>query len=156
MPLTPYTNPTNYISQLDDLPNDVGGLTADELKAEFDKPGTEIKSYINDTLIPELSPSTINLGGTYTNSTPFTGIATNTIFDFTIPFSIPLGTSLSVGTVVSYGEVYYSGNNLHVTPTALSILGINNVGIRCRLTIPTVSGTYPAVVDGLQATINVS
>lgn len=45
---------TNNISTLDDLPNDVGGLTATQLKAAFDKAPTEIKGYINDTLIPEL------------------------------------------------------------------------------------------------------
>lgn len=40
------------ISALDDEPNDVGGLTAAELKAKFDEGGEAIKRYINDTLIP--------------------------------------------------------------------------------------------------------
>lgn len=40
------------ISSLDDEPNDVGGLTAAELKAKFDEGGEAIKRYINDTLIP--------------------------------------------------------------------------------------------------------
>ena len=40
------------ISALDDEPNDVGGLTAAELKAKFDEGGEAIKNYINDTLIP--------------------------------------------------------------------------------------------------------
>ena len=40
------------ISALDYEPNDVGGLTAAELKAKFDEGGEAIKNYINDTLIP--------------------------------------------------------------------------------------------------------
>lgn len=40
------------ISALDDEPNDVGGLTAAELKAKFDEGGEALKRYINDTLIP--------------------------------------------------------------------------------------------------------
>lgn len=40
------------ISALDDEPNDVGGLTAAELKAKFDEGGEAIKRYLNDTLIP--------------------------------------------------------------------------------------------------------
>ena len=43
------------IQKLDDEPNDVGGLTAAELKAEFDKSGNTIKEYLNETLIPQLS-----------------------------------------------------------------------------------------------------
>lgn len=44
----------NIIAKLDDEPNDVGGLSSAELKAEFDKAGNAIKTYLNDTLIPEL------------------------------------------------------------------------------------------------------
>lgn len=44
----------NIIAKLDDEPNDVGGLTADELKATFDRAGNIIKSYINETLIPAI------------------------------------------------------------------------------------------------------
>lgn len=40
------------IQKLDDEPNDVGGLTAAELKAEFDKAGENVKKYINNELVP--------------------------------------------------------------------------------------------------------
>ena len=42
------------ISALDDEPNDVGGLTAAELKAKFDEGGEDLKEYINNTLLPAL------------------------------------------------------------------------------------------------------
>ena len=44
----------NIIQKLDDEPNDVGGLTADELKAKFDEAGNIIKNFINESLIPEI------------------------------------------------------------------------------------------------------
>ena len=44
----------NIIQKLDDEPNDVGGLTSAELKAKFDEAGNTIKTYINETLIPEI------------------------------------------------------------------------------------------------------
>ena len=53
--LTPYNGLTNYISQLDDLPNDVGGLTADQLKAMFDKFGTEFVAWFNATHLGEVA-----------------------------------------------------------------------------------------------------
>jgi len=42
------------ISKLDDNPNDVGGLEPNELKAEFDQAGLDIKEYINQELLPYL------------------------------------------------------------------------------------------------------
>ena len=43
------------ISLLDDEPNDVGGMSSAELKAKFDEAANTIKTYINETLIPELA-----------------------------------------------------------------------------------------------------
>ena len=42
------------ISKLDDLPNDVGGLSAADLKAKFDEAAAAIQTYINGTLLPYL------------------------------------------------------------------------------------------------------
>lgn len=42
---------TNNIASLDDLPNDVGGLTAAQLKAMFDKFGTDFVAWFNATHI---------------------------------------------------------------------------------------------------------
>lgn len=47
----------NIIQKLDDEPNDVGGLSSTQLKAEFDKAGNTIKTYLNDTLIPAILAS---------------------------------------------------------------------------------------------------
>lgn len=52
--ITPLGGSFSIIQQLDDQPNDVGGLTAQELKAKFDQAGLTIQAYINETLIPEV------------------------------------------------------------------------------------------------------
>lgn len=45
----------DIIQKLDDEPNDVGGLTAQALKAKFDESGNIIQHYINETLLPKIS-----------------------------------------------------------------------------------------------------
>lgn len=54
MALQKLTKDMQIIAKLDDEPNDVGGLTADELKAKFDEAGETIKSYLNDVLLKQL------------------------------------------------------------------------------------------------------
>lgn len=48
------TKDMNIIARLDDEPNDVGGLTAAQLKAKFDEGGVELKRYLNEVLLPAL------------------------------------------------------------------------------------------------------
>lgn len=52
--LLPLAADLNIIQALDDEPNDVGGLTAAELKAKFDEAGLTIQKYINESLIPQV------------------------------------------------------------------------------------------------------
>lgn len=52
--ITNFLRDMDIIAALDDQPNDVGGLTAAELKAKFDEGGKAIQEYINHTLIPEV------------------------------------------------------------------------------------------------------
>ena len=54
MSLPQLTTDLNIIQALDDEPNDVGGLTAADLKAKFDEAAGAIQTYINDTLLPYL------------------------------------------------------------------------------------------------------
>lgn len=54
MALTKITTDMNIVAALDDEPNDVGGLTAAQLKAKFDEGGAALKTYINDTLTEEI------------------------------------------------------------------------------------------------------
>lgn len=55
MPLTYFTEDMDIIQKLDDQPNDIGGLSADQLKAKFDEGGNKVKTYLNSSLLPELA-----------------------------------------------------------------------------------------------------
>jgi hypothetical protein len=48
MAFTKNTDDMNIIQKLDDEPNDVGGLTATQLKAKFDEGGINLQDFIND------------------------------------------------------------------------------------------------------------
>ncbi len=67
MALPKFENDIAYVSKLDDEPNDVGGLSADELKAVFDKAGLELQEYINEELIPrvesDIEAAALGIGG---------------------------------------------------------------------------------------------
>lgn len=54
MALTKMEDDLNIIAALDDEPNDVGGLSAAELKGKFDEAAKTVQKYINEVLIPEL------------------------------------------------------------------------------------------------------
>lgn len=55
MAITKLTTDLDIIQALSDKPNEIEGLTADQLKEKFDTAGNEIKNYINDTLTEEVS-----------------------------------------------------------------------------------------------------
>ena len=83
MALSKFEKDMAVIQKLDDEPNDVGGLTAAELKAKFDEGGEAVKKYLNDTLTPELEhgfsekvPSSTTINGH-----PLTGDVTITKSD---------------------------------------------------------------------------
>lgn len=54
MALPKFLEDVNIISKLEDEPNDVGGLTAEEFKARFDAAPNLIKQYINELLLPKI------------------------------------------------------------------------------------------------------
>jgi hypothetical protein len=60
------------IRRLADEPNDVGGLTAEQLKYEFDKAGELIKTYLNTLLVPSLTADNFPVG-------ELPGISVNTL-----------------------------------------------------------------------------
>lgn len=54
MALSKFNVDVNNIQSLSDRPNTIDGLSAQELKALYDKAGSDIKTYINTTLTTEL------------------------------------------------------------------------------------------------------
>ena len=58
--LTKFTEHVNNIQALSDRPNTADGLTSHELKERFDKAGSDIKDFLNNTLIPEMEEGFIS------------------------------------------------------------------------------------------------
>ncbi len=58
--LTKFTENVNNIQALSDRPNTADGLTSHELKERFDKAGSDIKDFLNNTLIPEIEEEFIS------------------------------------------------------------------------------------------------
>lgn len=54
MEIQKFSRDMNIIAKLDDEPNDMGGLSAAQLKSKFDEGGLALQKYINDILIPEV------------------------------------------------------------------------------------------------------
>lgn len=54
MPLTTLESDLNFIQHLDNYPPDDEGMTPALLKSRFDAAGNAIKTFLNDTMIPEL------------------------------------------------------------------------------------------------------
>lgn len=63
MAIAQFSKDMAIIQKLDDEPNDVGGLSAAELKAKFDEGGEAIKKYINNTLLPNVPPTSTKING---------------------------------------------------------------------------------------------
>lgn len=64
MPIPTFDDDLGIIQKLDDEPNDVGGLTAAQLKAKFDEGPIAIQDYINDILIPSICAEAIPFSAT--------------------------------------------------------------------------------------------
>ena len=57
--LSKLTADVNNIQALSDRPNTADGLTSHELKERFDKAGSDIKDYLNNTLTEEIEDNFI-------------------------------------------------------------------------------------------------
>lgn len=94
MALTKLTTDLENIQALSDKPNEIEGLTADELKAKFDKAGSDIKTYINENLTEEVDTA-LGLKAPLVSPT-FTG-------------TVSLPSSTSIGNVSSTEIGYLDG-----------------------------------------------
>lgn len=54
MSMEQFTKDMNIIAKLDNEPNDMGGLTAEQLKAKFDEGGLALQKYINEVILPRM------------------------------------------------------------------------------------------------------
>lgn len=97
MEITRFTEDVNNIARLDDQPNDVGGMSAAELKAEFDKAGNSLKNYINEVLLPLLEGQD---GASYIGVNTVDGIEQATNVQAALAACVGLIQQAAVGNVV--------------------------------------------------------
>jgi hypothetical protein len=79
---SPTSITTNNISALDPEPNEVGGLTAAQLQATFDKFGVDWKAWFILTHLAELASTTAGSSGAHNiGSASITGLTGTTVYD---------------------------------------------------------------------------
>lgn len=105
MSLTKLTTDLENIQALSDKPNEIEGLTADELKAKFDKAGGDIKTYINDNLTAEVDAAL----GLKVNTADINNTLTST--STTVPLSAAQGKALQDGKLAT-SMAYVAGINV--------------------------------------------
>lgn len=110
---------TNNIATLDDLPNDVGGLTPAQLKALFDKFGADFVAWFNATHIVELNTVMPASGQIKFPAVQNPSADANTLDDYeegTWTIGLEFG-GASVGMTTSYNTGAYTkiGNTVHLT-----------------------------------------
>ncbi len=98
MALTKMTDDLDIVAQLDDEPNDVGGLSPAEFKAKFDEGPNAVKDFINDTLTEELDPYLhLHSNKTALDSVPSGGVVTTLGGDdTTVPTSKAVSDAISL------------------------------------------------------------
>ena len=84
MELIKLNDDLDVIQKLDDEPNDVGGMTADELKKRFDQAPNAIKEYINGVLIPGIVELLEGLDKDKAGRDELQGVVLNQIPDGTV------------------------------------------------------------------------
>jgi hypothetical protein len=119
MPLTKCTTDTAVIADLGTTP-DERGLTTEEFKAKFDEASTGLKTYINDTLIPEIEAQSGLIG-----NNPAVRVTHST------------NQSISSGTIniLAFNSERYDTHNMHDNAT-------NNSRLTCK-----VAGKYIATAN---------
>jgi hypothetical protein len=134
MALSNFNHDMEIISKLSDTPNVDDGLTAAQLKDQFDEGGKAIKKYINDILLPELVKEFLSkFGGTMTGSLKIIGDDGGTItltrtvdgeaagcavYVATSGFPTVANTKLENGTYVNYLQLREASTYFH-KPVAL-------------------------------------
>lgn len=108
------------ISKLDTRPNAGGGMTADALKAEFDKGPEAIKAFLNDVLIPALDSATVVTAGDVQYQGDIGGVQVTDVSDAldeltllaeaAVPKTRTInGKALTADVTLTAGDVQYQG-----------------------------------------------
>jgi hypothetical protein len=103
MALTKTTVAVNNITALSDTPNATEGLTAAQLKAKFDKTGSDLKTYINDILTAEIDTSVAIIESGWT----------------AVPATLTYASATTINTSVDLTSYIGVGDKLKLTQTSV-------------------------------------
>lgn len=113
MALPAFETNLNIIQQLDDEPNDVGGLTAAELKAKFDEAGLTIQTWINETLLPAMIAANLAFAKTTDIPAETVQAAIENVQESSAAATQALGNTLSATEESLQGQITENYNTLH-------------------------------------------
>ena len=113
MALPAFETNLNIIQQLDDEPNDVGGLTAAELKAKFDEAGLTIQTWINETLLPAMIAANLAFAKTTDIPADTVQAAIENVQEASDAATQALGNTLSATKESLQGQITENYNALH-------------------------------------------
>lgn len=113
MALPAFGTNLNIIQQLDDEPNDVGGLTAAELKAKFDEAGLTIQTWINETLLPAMIAANLAFAKTTDIPAETVQAAIENVQKSSAAATQALGNTLSATKESLQGQITENYNALH-------------------------------------------
>lgn len=113
MALPAFETNLNIIQQLDDEPNDVGGLTAAELKAKFDEAGLTIQTWINETLLPAMIAANLAFAKTTDIPADTVQAAIENVQESSAAATQALGNTLSATEESLQGQITENYNALH-------------------------------------------
>ena len=113
MALPAFETNLNIIQQLEDEPNDVGGLTAAELKAKFDEAGLTIQTWINETLLPAMIAANLAFAKTTNIPAETVQAAIEKVQESSAAATQALGNTLSATEESLQGQITENYNTLH-------------------------------------------
>lgn len=155
MAFTSCTVTVNNIASLSDLPNTTDGLTSTQLKQKFDQTGTDLKTYINSTLLSELAATTggssasENIGGrSISAKSVIAGISAGTLYSQLNSLHTQLNSFVSgTGFIPTTGGTFTGAVEF---PTgSVSIASINAGDVDTGIYFPT-SGTFAVTNNGAE------
>ena len=140
--ITEMSASTAIIAALADLPNATSGLTAAQFKAKFDEAPTAVKTYINDTLIPELETlfaleqPTLNI---------FSVLDYGALGDGTTDDTTAIQSAITACNTAGGGTVYFP-EGIYIISSAL-VFYSNMIIQGSDATIKLKAGSYSALVN---------
>ena len=149
MALPKFETSLNIIQQLDDEPNDVGGLTAAELKAKFDEAGLTIQTWINETLIPALIASNLPFAKTTDISAETVQAAIESVQESSAAATEELGDTLSATEKALQKQITENYNTLHEELLQTVVGSIPDTSVTYRKLASDITTILTALQTGL-------